>query len=75
MLARFSTLGKSKGVFKRFLKRTPTLRAIGEWLEYRKPENALTLIIRRNPHIKPFSVSVRLTSTDGKEYETEKCIK
>lgn len=44
--------------------------AIGEWLEYSDPQNAIDVVLGRNPHIKAHSVPVRLTGTDGKNYET-----
>jgi hypothetical protein len=47
-------------------------RAIGELLEYEYPNQAIRKIVERNPHINnpQWSVVVRLTTTDGKEYET-----
>lgn len=48
-----------------------TRRAVGEWLGYRNPQKKIDEIIRKNPHIKQFSVTPRLGATDGKEYETE----
>jgi hypothetical protein len=48
-----------------------TRRAAGELLEYSDPQKAIDKIIERNPHIKQFSVTVKLTATDGKEYKTE----
>lgn len=47
-----------------------TRYAIGEFLEYADPQNAVDVILGRNPHIKDWSVPVRLTGTDGKNYET-----
>lgn len=48
-----------------------TRRAIGEWLEYPQPQQAIRNIIKRNPHLSDprWSVVVKLTSTDGKQYE------
>lgn len=49
-----------------------TRRAIGEWLEYQgRPQKAIDKIVERNPHIKQFSVAVKLTATDGKKYSTD----
>lgn len=41
-----------------------TMRAIGEWLEYKNPEKAIFKIIHRNPHIKQFATPVNLTVVD-----------
>ena len=41
-----------------------TRRAIGEWLEYKFPVQAVTQIVERNPHIREFSTVIKLTSTD-----------
>ncbi len=60
-----------------------TRRAIGEWLEYKKPQEAIDKIIKRNPHIDNpvhpklgcterkyrWSTTVKLTAVDGKEYD------
>lgn len=49
-----------------------TRRAIGEWLEYQgRAQKAVDKIVERNPHIKQFSVAVKLTATDGKKYSTD----
>lgn len=50
-----------------------TRRAIGEWLEYADPKEAIEQTIRRNPHIQDsrWSTTVKLTAFDGKGYETE----
>lgn len=50
-----------------------TRKAIGEWLEYKKPQKAIDKIVERNPHISDprWAVTVKLTATDGKEYDTE----
>lgn len=50
-----------------------TRRAIGEFLEYAgsQSQKAVDKIIERNPHIRQWSVTVNLTVTDGKAYETE----
>lgn len=45
--------------------------AVGEWLEYADPQNAIDVILGRNPHIKTHSVPVKLTGTDGKKYDTK----
>jgi len=47
-------------------------QAIGEFLEYQEPRKAINKIVERNPHINDtrWSVDVRLTSTDGKKYNT-----
>lgn len=47
-----------------------TRAAIGEWLEYAEPIKAVSKILERNPHIESHSVVVKLTSTDGKNYDT-----
>lgn len=49
-----------------------TRRAIGEFLGYLDPKDAIQAIIRRNPHIDEpqWSVASKLKATDGKEYET-----
>ncbi|OWY40086.1 hypothetical protein CEK28_04950 [Xenophilus sp. AP218F] len=47
-----------------------TRRAVGEWLEYADPQKAIDKILERNLHIEAHSVPVRLTGTDGKNYET-----
>lgn len=46
-----------------------TRRAIGEWLEYADPQNAIDVILKRNPHLSAYSVPVKLTGTDGKNYD------
>ncbi|MCD6099672.1 MAG: hypothetical protein J7K33_03715 [Candidatus Marinimicrobia bacterium] len=48
-----------------------TRKAIGEWLGYEYPQKAIDKIIERNPYIRQFSVTVKLTVTDGKQYQTE----
>lgn len=48
----------------------PTRNAIGEWLEYEYPAQAMAKILERNPHIDAHSVVVSLTTTDGKNYDT-----
>lgn len=48
-----------------------TKTAIGEWLEYAEPLKAINKIIERNPHLREYSVDVKLTSTDGKKYDSE----
>ena len=57
-----------------FIKGMPyfTRRAIGEWLGYDNPQKSIDKIIERNPHIEnpEWSVTVNLTGTDGKKYDT-----
>lgn len=48
-----------------------TKTAIGEWLEYADPRVAINTIVDRNPYLRHYSVDVKLTSTDGKKYDTE----
>lgn len=48
----------------------PTRAAIGEWLEYEFPAQAMAKILERNPYIDVHSVVVSLTTTDGKNYDT-----
>lgn len=48
-----------------------TKAAIGEWLEYADPRVSVNKIVERNPYVRPWSVDVKLTSTDGKAYSTE----
>lgn len=43
-----------------------TRRAIGEFLEYKFPEQAITKIIERNPYISEFRIVVNLTTIDYK---------
>ena len=46
-------------------------RAIGEWLDYADPQNAVDVILSRNPHIKHWGIPVMLTGMGGaREYET-----
>jgi hypothetical protein len=45
--------------------------AIGDWLEYADPQNAMDVILKRNPYIEAHSVPVKLTGTDGKKYDTK----
>lgn len=47
-----------------------TRAAIGRWLEYADPQRAVDKIIERNPHLETHSVPVKLTATDGKNYDT-----
>ncbi|WP_428635012.1 hypothetical protein [Sedimenticola sp.] len=47
-----------------------TRASIGEWLEYDNPQKAVDKIIERNPHLADRSVPVKLTATDGKNYDT-----
>jgi hypothetical protein len=48
-----------------------TRGAIGEWAEYADPQNAIDVILGRNPHIKDWGIPVRLTGMGGaREYET-----
>lgn len=48
----------------------PTRAAIGEFLEYADPQKSVDKILERNPHIEAWSVPVKLTATDGKNYDT-----
>lgn len=48
-----------------------TKTAIGEWLEYSDPRTAINKIIERNPYLRHYSVGVKLTSTDSKNYDTD----
>ena len=48
-----------------------TKTAVGEWLEYADPRDAINKILERNPYIEAHSVAVRLTATDGKNYDTK----
>jgi len=45
--------------------------AMGDWLEYAQPQNAIDIILSRNLHIEHYSVPVKLTGTDGKIYTTK----
>jgi hypothetical protein len=45
-----------------------TRKAIGEWLGAKFPQQYVDKIIVRNPYIKTYSVQVKLTCTEGKEY-------
>lgn len=45
--------------------------AIGEWLEYDDPAEGIRKILNRNPYIEEHSVQVKLTATDGKNYDTK----
>jgi len=47
-----------------------TRQGIGEWLEYEDPIRAISKLLERNPHIDSYSVVVKLTTTDGKSYDT-----
>lgn len=47
-----------------------TRRAIGEWLEYEDGADGVRKLLNRNPHIEAHSVLVKLTATDGKNYDT-----
>ena len=44
--------------------------AVGEWLEYPDPKKGIGKVLERNPYIETYSVVVRMTTTDGKAYET-----
>jgi len=46
-----------------------TRQGIGEWLEYADPQNAITKILERNPHIDHYSTPVNLSGVDGKNRE------
>jgi hypothetical protein len=47
-----------------------TRQAIGEWLEYENPIRSISKLLERNHHIEAHSVVVKLTTTDGKNYDT-----
>lgn len=47
-----------------------TRQAIGEWLEYANPRQAMANILERNPHIETHSVVLNLRAKDGKNYNT-----
>lgn len=47
-----------------------TRAAIGEWLGYAEPIKAVSKILERNPYLGSHSVVVKLTSADGKNYDT-----
>ncbi|WP_153111527.1 hypothetical protein [Propionivibrio limicola] len=47
-----------------------TRAAIGEWLEYDDPVRAISKLLERNSYIDDHSVVVKLTTTDGKNYDT-----
>lgn len=50
----------------------PTRQAIGEWLEYSDPQNAIDVILKRNPHINRHGIPVNLSGVLGtQEYETQ----
>ena len=44
-----------------------TRRAIGEWLGYQNPQNAIDVIVKRNPHISnpEWAIPVKLTGVEG----------
>lgn len=44
--------------------------AVGEWLEYDDPIRAISKLLERNSYIEEHSVVVKLTTTDGKNYDT-----
>jgi hypothetical protein len=50
-----------------------TRLAIGKFLEYSNPQKAIDKIVERNPHIdnSAWSVTVKMTGTDGKLYDTK----
>ena len=48
-----------------------TKPAMGEWLEYGDPRDAINKIIERNPHLRRWSTAVKLTAVDGKNRDTE----
>ncbi len=39
-----------------------TKTAIGEWLEYADPRDAINKIVERNSHLRHYSVAVKLTA-------------
>lgn len=48
-----------------------TKTAIGEWLEYADPRDAVNKIVERNLHLRNYSTAVKLTAVDGKNRSTE----
>jgi prophage antirepressor-like protein len=48
-----------------------TKTAIGEWLDYADPRDAINKIIERNQHLRRWSTAVKLTAVDGKNRDTE----
>jgi len=48
-----------------------TRRAIGEGLGYTHPQKSIDKILERHPEIRRYSVTPKLTATDGKSYDTE----
>lgn len=50
----------------------PTRAAIGEFLEYADPQNAVDVILGRNSHIETWGIPFKLTGMGGaREYETK----
>ena len=47
-----------------------TRAAIGEWLEYADPQKGIDNLLDRNSYIEAHSVPLKLTATDGKNYDT-----
>ncbi|SCX40399.1 hypothetical protein [Nitrosospira sp. Nsp1] len=47
-----------------------TKTAIGEWLEYADPRDAVNKILERNSYIEAHSTAVKLTAVDGKKRDT-----
>lgn len=45
--------------------------AVGQWLEYEDPAEGIRKILNRNSYIEEHSVAVKLTATDGKNYDTK----
>lgn len=50
-----------------------TRQAIGEWLEYADPQNAIDIILKRNPHIENYSTPVNLSGV-LRERSYEACV-
>ena len=48
-----------------------TKTAIGEWLEYADPRDAVNKIVERNEHLRDHATAVKLTAVDGKNRDTE----
>ncbi len=46
-----------------------TRKAMGEFLEYADPQNAIDKILERNPFINSYSVPVNMSGGDGKNYD------
>ena len=47
-----------------------TRRAIGEFLGYPDPVNAISTLIERNPYIQKYAATIPLKTRDGRAYKT-----